>query len=327
MPDRGIFVLEDGSNTGTTAKQARRALAGLHARATGGGARPGVLIDDMSAVVVGKANMSYDVRPAVFVTKFSDANGPTDSASEATVNVVTTAAPGANSRIDAVYAIQRLLTADGGSGTTNVLEFGVVQGSVAASPIAPAVPAGSVRLADVTVTSGVTATSGLTYEAPADLWTVANGGLIPASKGSRQFSVWNGTSYVTLYASESMTKYAINLTNFAGDSLFISRRPITGTGTNAEMVLYGRLQRQVGAFSLSGSWVDLPGSVSVPSNMRPDNGDANVYASGLHLGHSPMSLRLNTTTGVVSIRSQYATLSIGATDFFSFDGAHWTRGF
>jgi hypothetical protein len=175
-----LFVARDGSNNGTTPVGARLALGGLLA---GNGASPldvraGVLVDNGGAIVSGAADMSYNVRAFRAVSLASTANGPTIGSNDASVNVVTTAAPGSNSRIDRIWARQHLMTGDGATDTDVVYEIGVTQGTVAASPSAPAIPSGAVALYDATVTAGVTATSGLTFTR-AHNWTVANGGIIP----------------------------------------------------------------------------------------------------------------------------------------------------
>lgn len=199
---RALFVQRDGSNNGTVPKGARLALGGLLAPGTTDplSVRTGVLVDGMGPVVVGTGAMSYQVRPFVGVTKYSDSNGPTVAANDGPVTVTTTPAPGANSRIDRVWMIQRLITGDGGAGTVNVFEFGVTQGNVAASPTPPtSIPAGAVALADFTVTAGVTSTASLTAERRHE-WTVANGGIIPA--GERRGRFWDGSGWRDLAATD-----------------------------------------------------------------------------------------------------------------------------
>lgn len=78
------------------------------------------------------------------------------------VNVPLGAAPSANSRIDTVYVKQNE-TRSPMSDTSDVPEFGVVQGTAAAVPVAPEVPTGAVELAQVLLPAGVsnTAASGV----------------------------------------------------------------------------------------------------------------------------------------------------------------------
>lgn len=175
-----LFVARDASDNGTTPVGARLALGGLLA---GNGStpldvRPGVLVDNGGALVSGASDMSYNVRAFRAVSLVSAANGPTVGVNDATVNVTTTAAPGSNSRIDVIWARQHHVTGDGATDTDVLYEIGVTQGTVAASPSAPAVPAGAIALYNATVTSGVTGTSGLTFTRR-HAWTVANGGIVP----------------------------------------------------------------------------------------------------------------------------------------------------
>lgn len=215
---RGLFVQRDASNNGTTPKGARLALGGLLAPSTTDplSVRTGVLVDGMQAVVSGTGSMAYQVRGFVGVTKFTDANGPVIAASDAPVSVPTTPSPGSNSRIDRVWMIQRLVTGDGGSGTVNVFEFGVTQGSVAASPTAPTgIPAGAEPLYDFTVTAGATSTASLTAVRRHN-WTVSNGGILPTGAGAGQF--WDGTSWSPLASQSSgAVSFVSGFTGAAGN--------------------------------------------------------------------------------------------------------------
>ena len=78
------------------------------------------------------------------------------------VNVPLAAAPSANSRIDVVYAKQHEARSPM-SDSSDVPTFGVVKGTAAAAPAAPAVPDGALALAQVLLPAGVsnTAASGV----------------------------------------------------------------------------------------------------------------------------------------------------------------------
>lgn len=161
----GLYVARDGSNNGTTPQGARLAQSGLIEWA---GPNPldtkqGVFYDTGTPVVAGTAGMSYDIRALVATGRLSAAAGPWIAANDATVNVVTGAAPGSNSRIDVIWCRQHLVAADGGADTDVILEFGVEQGVAAASPVIPTVPTGALALMRATVPSGTLATSGLTF--------------------------------------------------------------------------------------------------------------------------------------------------------------------
>lgn len=74
------------------------------------------------------------------------------------VNVPLNAAPSANSRIDIVYVKQHE-TRSPMSDSSDVPAFGVVKGTAAAVPVAPAVPDGALALAQVLVPAGVSNTA------------------------------------------------------------------------------------------------------------------------------------------------------------------------
>lgn len=74
------------------------------------------------------------------------------------VNVPLAAAPSANSRIDVVYVKQNE-TRSPMSDSSDVPTFGVVEGTAAAVPVAPAVPDGALALAQVLLPAGVSNTA------------------------------------------------------------------------------------------------------------------------------------------------------------------------
>lgn len=193
----GTWVARDGGGNGTLPKGARQAQGGLLA---GNGAsaldvRKGVLADASGPVVSGTAAMTYSVRSFRAVTMVTTANGPVVVANDAAVVVATTAAPGSNSRIDVIWCRQHLVAGDGGSDSDVILEIGVTQGAVAASPAVPAIPSGALSLAQVTVTAGTTATNTLTFTRSHN-WTTANGGILPIYTSAERTALtpWQGMS-------------------------------------------------------------------------------------------------------------------------------------
>lgn len=74
------------------------------------------------------------------------------------VKVPLSAAPSANSRIDVVYVKQNETRPPMSDGS-DVAMFGVVRGVAAATPVAPAVPAGALALAQVLLPAGVSNTA------------------------------------------------------------------------------------------------------------------------------------------------------------------------
>jgi hypothetical protein len=159
----GLFVRQLANGSGTTPQGARQALAGLLAKNADGTVKTGVIADGQGAVVSGAAGMSYSIRKHVAVTKASEINGPTLVPNDGPVTVTTDPAPGSNSRIDIIYVLQRLVSGDGGSETTNQPLYDVAKGAVSATPVAPSLPTGALELARTTVTAGTTATSALTF--------------------------------------------------------------------------------------------------------------------------------------------------------------------
>lgn len=139
--------------------------------------RPGLLWDGNATVITGKANMSYDVRAFSIVTQRSATSGVMKWANDATVNVVTTAAPGSNSRYDVVYAWHREYSIDGVDSNPVI---GVIQGTSAASPTVPALTSfpGGVELARILVPAGVTATNSGTTITQTAPFTAASGGVV-----------------------------------------------------------------------------------------------------------------------------------------------------
>ena len=211
---RGDPIDLDSSNNGATPKGRR--LGSLVGRSGTGTHRVGVLVDSMAPVVTGSgAGMSYNVRACAVVAKHSDANGPTISALDAVENIAVAddgsslAAPGSNSRIDVIYAVQDLVTSDGGAtvGGAQVNTFRVLvrKGTAAASPSIPSIASvsGAIPLMRATVPSSATNTSGLTFTQIHD-WVTANGGLVPKADGSREFEVWNGAEQLSIFAGASV---------------------------------------------------------------------------------------------------------------------------
>lgn len=156
------------------------AQSGLIAK-TGAGSnliRPGLFYDGVTNIVLGKANMSYDVVPFTAALSRGAAAGTVLSGNPGLENVVTTAAPGSNSRIDVVYIWQREASLDGLNSDPVI---GVVQGTAAVSPTVPSLAAfpGAIELARITVPAGVTATNSGTTITQTAPFTTLQGGVLP----------------------------------------------------------------------------------------------------------------------------------------------------
>lgn len=120
----------------------------------------GILDRSQDNLVTGNGNsMSVTVHPFNAVL---NRYGALLIQNDGNVNVSLGAAPSANSRIDVVYVKQHE-TRSPMSDSSDVPAFGVVKGTAAAVPVAPAVPAGALALAQVRLPAGVsnTAASGV----------------------------------------------------------------------------------------------------------------------------------------------------------------------
>jgi len=155
----------------------RRVYQGRYARNSDGTARLGVLPAHTNPLVTGRASMGYDIGAFNAVTARTAA-GVEEIANDGTVTATTTAAPGSNSRIDVIWVRAQFGSPVSSDGSNDVV-FGVTQGTPAASPSKPAIPAGALELATATVPSTATTTqsSGVvitqTYQ-----YTAAAGGTV-----------------------------------------------------------------------------------------------------------------------------------------------------
>ena len=116
----------------------------------------GILDRSQDNLVTGNSNsMSVTVHPFNAVL---NRYGALLIQNDGNVNVPLNAAPSANSRIDVVYVRQNEKRSPM-SDSSDVPEFGVVKGTAAAVPVAPAVPAGALALAQVLLPAGVSNTA------------------------------------------------------------------------------------------------------------------------------------------------------------------------
>jgi hypothetical protein len=106
------------------------------------------------AVTAG-SGMTVNVAAGQMAVPTANATGTLVCTSDAVEPVALAAAPGTNSRIDLVVCQARGNDLDGGA--NNDFIFAAVTGTVAASPVAPAVPANAVALAQIAVGTGVAA--------------------------------------------------------------------------------------------------------------------------------------------------------------------------
>lgn len=167
------------AGVGTTTLEHRLQLAGLYAENAPGVPRSGVLAQATDQLVVGRADMSYDVGPTPLVISRTAAEGVYTPTLTGTTNVVTSAAPGTNSRWDLIYVKQN----DQAKGDAdNAAVIGVQQGTAAASPTKPTadLPSGAYVLAEARIFATTTGTSGGSNTI-AQVWrhTAARGAPVP----------------------------------------------------------------------------------------------------------------------------------------------------
>lgn len=104
--------------------------------------------------VSGRSDLYYGVSAGVAVCSMGDADGYTEAyfAGGKTENAVS-AGDGTYPRIDSVYLLANTGTPD------NLVHCMVTQGTPAASPVAPTLPSGALRVQDMLVPAGASATS------------------------------------------------------------------------------------------------------------------------------------------------------------------------
>lgn len=168
---------------------------------TTGKPRAGVLPSHYNPLVTGTDGMAYSVAAFSAVTARSGM-GAELVANDGAATVATTAAPGANSRIDVIW-VRSLFTTTGDSGTDPV--FGVTQGTAAASPLKPSIPAGALELATAVVLSTTTQTSTavITQTHP---YTAMEGGIV-ALRSQAEQDAWAPADGATAYRIDSKITY------------------------------------------------------------------------------------------------------------------------
>lgn len=186
--------------------------AGMVECNTAGVPRVGILPAHYNPLVTGTAGMSYQVAAFNAVTSRSG-NGVEFIANDGATSVATTAAPGANSRIDVIWVRSLFTTyADGSSDPV----FGVTQGVAAASPSKPSIPAGALELATAVILSTTTQTSTavITQTHP---YTAMEGGSVPLRNQTEQ-DAWAPANGATAFRIDTGRMYVRG-----GDAWTLSR--------------------------------------------------------------------------------------------------------
>lgn len=151
---------------------------------TTGKPRAGVLPSHYNPLVTGTTGMAYQVAAFSAVTTRAGM-GAELVANDGAATVATTAAPGANSRIDVIWV--RSLFATTGDASTDPV-FGVTQGTAAFSPSKPSIPAGALELATAVVLSTTTQTSTAVI-AQTHPYTAMEGGAV-ALRSQAEMDAW-----------------------------------------------------------------------------------------------------------------------------------------
>ena len=144
MAHVALGVANSGT-TGTTAQDFRLMLGALWQNA-------GIV---SGLKVSGKSSMAYNVAAGVAVCTRGASDGKT-LAYWPGGSVATTANSGGNPRIDSIYLIAHDLSH---GDANNAVAVGVAQGTPAASPVAPSIPAGATLIASMRVPAGATTTA------------------------------------------------------------------------------------------------------------------------------------------------------------------------
>lgn len=181
-----------------------------------GSPRVGVLGYPPQDLVATTATMNVTVAAAEFVCSKGKADGSTVFVNDGSVNVLISAAPVSNSRIDVIWVKHN----DDTTGDANALPvFGVTAGTAAAIPLKPSIPTGATELATLRIYAGTTATNGganvltQTYQytamrggvvyfrtkADLDAWTTAQTGqlalVIAGFAGTPTLYQWSGLTW------------------------------------------------------------------------------------------------------------------------------------
>lgn len=144
MAHVALGVANSGT-TGTTAQDFRLMLGALYQNA-------GII---SGLKVTGGSSMAYTVASGVAVCTRGASDGKT-LAYWPGGSVATTANSGGNPRIDSIYLVAHDLSH---GDADNSVAVGVAQGTPAASPVAPSIPAGATLIATMSVPAGATTTA------------------------------------------------------------------------------------------------------------------------------------------------------------------------
>lgn len=292
----------------------RRITMGRYARSALGVPRAGIIPTHTNPLVTARASMGYDVAAFHALTSRTSA-GAEEIANDATTIVTTTAAPGANSRIDVIWVrSQFVILGD----ANNDVVFGVTQGTAAVTPTKPSIPAGALELATATIpstatttqSSGVVITQTYLYTAPAgglvwlrnqteqDAWAPSPGSLaLRLDTGAilrRTGSTWFASIEDTGWIVPTLTG---GYTNFGSGYAVTRYRRINGV-VHTEGTVAGGVTGQV-IFSYPPGFRPAAEKLFITSanagiaDVRVRPSDGALYAPGFYAGGSAALIALN----------------------------------
>lgn len=245
---------------------ARRDMAGLFACDANGNPVAGIL-DGPDTLVSGvSSGMKLTVAPFQAVLS---RYGALLISSDGDYTVSLSAAPSANSRIDAVYVKQNEKDSPM-SDASNGPVIGVVTGSVAATPQAPTIPAGALLLAYVTIPAGVsnTTASGVVIQQKFPRAAVKGG--VPAVRTVADLNALNMRDYSTVKVLADNVEYvrkngAWKYTTYSTSADFAGGKLYVRCNRHTAMV------RVVGCkiTDRTSSWTHVAFSNAIPEQFRP----------------------------------------------------------
>lgn len=243
---------------GLSITDTRRVIAGLVARNADGTARVGVFPASMDPIVTGRASMAYDVASFLAATA-RVAGGVELVANDALTVVATTAAPGSNSRIDVIWVRPQFEQhADPG----NVPVLGVTQGTAAAVPSKPVIPAGALELATAEILSTTTTTSTAVIS-QTHPYTAAAGGIVLV-RNSTELDTYIAAEGTTARDLATRTTYVRGESGWDGTSIRIGMRRTTQTGTISNSTYTDLSASTFWNESFRESFPAYAGSIAVP---------------------------------------------------------------
>lgn len=257
-------------NAATTPLDARLMhMAGIVCNVDGS-PRVGVLGGANVSIVATTATMNVTIAAAEFVTSKGKSDGVMTFTNDGLVNLLISAAPASNSRIDVIWVKHE----DNTTGDAASLPiFGVTAGTAAATPTKPAIPTGALELATMLINAGTIATNGganvltNTYQ-----MTAARGGVVHF-RTKADLNLWT-TAVDGQPARAAGDSYTLN----AAAWLFTGQDSVSILSPDGNAIINtGYLEKS------DAGWVDLMA--------QAQRTNATTYATALIIGILPIGFR------------------------------------